>query len=68
MQKNSLGEGLPFKGYIEYFEELTQGGLVHDIDHAHFCDEEVKNAAARGNGTIFRLSQIDFCLSFCRHT
>ena len=64
----SFDENVPCQWQVKDFEELTQGCLVHGIDHAHLCDEEVKDAASGGNRTIFCLSFFNFFLCFCCNT
>lgn len=58
---------IPGHGQVEDLEELSKRGLVHDIDHAHVCDEEVEDAASGGCGAILLLSRVDLHLSLCCH-
>lgn len=35
----------PSQRKVKESQELSQGGLIHHIYHAHFCDQEVQNTA-----------------------
>lgn len=36
----------PGQREVKYPQKLSQGGLIHDIYHIHFCDQEVKDTAS----------------------
>lgn len=39
----------PGQGQVENPQELPQGSVIHDVHHAHLCDEEVQDAAPGGH-------------------
>ncbi len=40
---------LPCQRKVKKSKELSQGGLIHDIHHTHFCDQEVQDTAPGGH-------------------
>lgn len=36
----------PSQREVKYPQELSQGGLIHDIYHIHFCDQEIQDTAS----------------------
>lgn len=40
---------LPRQGEVKQSQELSQRGLVHHVDHAHLCDQEIQDAASGGD-------------------
>lgn len=59
--------GPPGHGLVKQLQELGQGGLVHDVDHAHLCDEKVEDAPAGGRRPELLLGQVDLDLCFRGH-
>lgn len=39
----------PRQRKVKKSQELSQGGLVHDIHHTHFCDQEVQDTTPGGH-------------------
>ena len=56
----------PVHWEIKDFQELFEGGLVHDIDRAHLRDQEVQDAPSGGHGTELLTSCVDLNLRLSR--
>lgn len=39
----------PSQRQVKKSQELSQRGLIHDIHHTHFCDQEVQDTAPGGH-------------------
>lgn len=39
----------PCQRKVKKSQELSERGLIHDVHHAHLCDEEVEDAASGGH-------------------
>lgn len=53
---------------IKEAKELPERGLVHAVNEAHFCDEEVENAASCGHRTVLLPRTVDLHLCLSRDT
>lgn len=39
----------PSQRKVKKSQELSQRGLIHDVNHTHFCDQEVQDTAPGGH-------------------